>query len=205
MGMSTNPTPARSRRPAGTPTGGQFAPEAHAEPEVALGTPPPGPESIPETDGNGDTLWRTADGQLHRTDGPAIEWANGTREWFVDGQLHREDGPAIEYADGAFAKPSWPAQTMGLLHSDPLLRVGKSHWGLGARCLVRRHHRLESDSDHRTACDPGLWKAPIEPGHSRLPSQAGDRASHPCSLMVVVEREYLFPGVASAGGGHGDC
>ena len=98
MGMSTNPTPARSRRPAGTPTGGQFAPETHAEPEVTLGAPEL--ESIPETDGNGDTFWRSAGGQLHRTDGPAIEWADGDREWWVDGQLHREDGPAIEYANG---------------------------------------------------------------------------------------------------------
>ena len=25
---------------------------------------------------------------------------NGTREWCLDGQIHREDGPAIEWADG---------------------------------------------------------------------------------------------------------
>ena len=35
--MSANATSTRSRRPAGTPTGGQFAPETHAEPEVSLG------------------------------------------------------------------------------------------------------------------------------------------------------------------------
>ncbi len=39
-GMSTTQA-SRSRRPAGTPTGGQFAPEAHAEPEVTLAPPPP--------------------------------------------------------------------------------------------------------------------------------------------------------------------
>ena len=90
MGMSTNPTPARSRRPAGTPTGGQFAPEARAEPEVALGGAPE-LESIPETDGNGDTLWFTAEGQLHRTDGPAIERADGARRWWVDNQELTEE------------------------------------------------------------------------------------------------------------------
>jgi hypothetical protein len=37
---------------------------------------------------------------LHRLDGPAIESANGTREWFVNGKRHRLDGPAVEYADG---------------------------------------------------------------------------------------------------------
>jgi hypothetical protein len=39
-------------------------------------------------------------GKLHRTDGPAIEWANGTKEWWLNGKRHRIDGPAVEYADG---------------------------------------------------------------------------------------------------------
>lgn len=36
----------------------------------------------------------------HRLDGPAKEWKNGGKEWWVNGNLHREDGPAIEYAGG---------------------------------------------------------------------------------------------------------
>ena len=39
-------------------------------------------------------------GKLHREDGPAIELADGTKEWWVNGKPHREDGPAVEYADG---------------------------------------------------------------------------------------------------------
>ena len=39
-------------------------------------------------------------GQLHRTDGPAIEWADGTKWWYQNGLLHRTDGPAVELADG---------------------------------------------------------------------------------------------------------
>ena len=27
-------------------------------------------------------------------------YANGTKHWYLKGQLHREDGPAIEWADG---------------------------------------------------------------------------------------------------------
>jgi hypothetical protein len=38
---------------------------------------------------------------LHRLDGPAVEYADGTRQWWVDGKLHRLDGPAVEYADGS--------------------------------------------------------------------------------------------------------
>jgi hypothetical protein len=38
--------------------------------------------------------------QLHRTNGPAIEYSNGTRSWYQNGQYHRIDGPAIEYPNG---------------------------------------------------------------------------------------------------------
>jgi hypothetical protein len=36
----------------------------------------------------------------HRLDGPAIEYANGSKAWYVDGQLHRLDGPAYESTNG---------------------------------------------------------------------------------------------------------
>ena len=35
-------------------------------------------------------------GKLHRRNGPAIEWPNGSKMWFLNGRHHREDGPAIE-------------------------------------------------------------------------------------------------------------
>ncbi len=38
--------------------------------------------------------------QLHRVDGPAVEWANGNKYWYQNNKLHRVDGPAIEYANG---------------------------------------------------------------------------------------------------------
>ena len=37
---------------------------------------------------------------LHREDGPAIEYTNGQKEWYVNGKCHRIGGPAKEYADG---------------------------------------------------------------------------------------------------------
>jgi hypothetical protein len=48
---------------------------------------------------NGDTRWYL-NGKLHREDGPAVEFACGTKSWCLNGELHRADGPAIEYADG---------------------------------------------------------------------------------------------------------
>ena len=48
----------------------------------------------------GNRVWRNPAGQLHRTDGPAIEWANGGKDWWVNGKCHRTDGPAIEWSNG---------------------------------------------------------------------------------------------------------
>jgi len=39
-------------------------------------------------------------GKLHRLDGPAVEWTDGTEHWRQNGKLHRTDGPAVVYADG---------------------------------------------------------------------------------------------------------
>ena len=39
--------------------------------------------------------------KLHRIDDPAIEYANGTKFWFLNGERHRENGPAIELPDGS--------------------------------------------------------------------------------------------------------
>ena len=46
------------------------------------------------------TEWYNSKDQLHRLDGPAIEWADGDKWWYLNGQLHREDGPAVEWANG---------------------------------------------------------------------------------------------------------
>tara|TARA_R110000868_G_scaffold99024_4_gene272661 strand:- start:18914 stop:19240 length:327 start_codon:yes stop_codon:yes gene_type:complete len=39
-------------------------------------------------------------GELHREDGPAIEWFDGEKEWYLNGKLHRVDGHAIEWSNG---------------------------------------------------------------------------------------------------------
>jgi len=52
-----------------------------------------------ETNSYGIKAWYQND-QLHRTDGPAVEDANGNKYWYQNGQRHRTDGPAVECADG---------------------------------------------------------------------------------------------------------
>ena len=53
-----------------------------------------------EIDSNGNKFYYNDNNELHREDGPAIERANGSKEWLINGKYHREDGPAIEYANG---------------------------------------------------------------------------------------------------------
>ena len=48
---------------------------------------------------NGGKAW-FVHGKCHREDGPAVEDTDDHKEWWINGKLHREDGPAIEYADG---------------------------------------------------------------------------------------------------------
>jgi hypothetical protein len=44
--------------------------------------------------------WYNESGEKHREDGPALECANGTKEWYQNGELHRVNGPAVERANG---------------------------------------------------------------------------------------------------------
>lgn len=37
---------------------------------------------------------------LHREDGPAMEYADGSKMWYFNGNRHREDGPALIREDG---------------------------------------------------------------------------------------------------------
>lgn len=53
-----------------------------------------------KTNKYGTTYWFHDNGKLGRSDGPAVEYVNGSKEWLVNGEFHREDGPAIEGVDG---------------------------------------------------------------------------------------------------------
>ena len=46
------------------------------------------------------TEWFNLEDLRHREDGPAREYANGSKSYFINNKLHREDGPAIEYSNG---------------------------------------------------------------------------------------------------------
>ena len=48
----------------------------------------------------GTRRYYNSKGQLHREDGPAVEFSNGNREWWQNGLRHRIDGSAVEWYDG---------------------------------------------------------------------------------------------------------
>jgi hypothetical protein len=56
-------------------------------------------EPILEIDGRGCKRWWLND-DLHRVDGPAVEYADGHKSWWINNKYHRADGPAVVYADG---------------------------------------------------------------------------------------------------------
>jgi hypothetical protein len=45
--------------------------------------------------------WKLS-GELHREDGPAIQWSNGYGHWYLNGHRHRADGPAIEWTADSY-------------------------------------------------------------------------------------------------------
>ena len=71
----------------------------------------------------------------HREDGPAIEYADGSKEWYINGKLHRENGPANEYADGS---KSW--YTNGERHREDgpavVYKNGSKAWYINGRSLT---------------------------------------------------------------------
>ena len=53
-----------------------------------------------EVDRDGTCKYFNSAGELHRDNGPAVEYKSGSRAWFQNGKLHRTDGPAVVWSDG---------------------------------------------------------------------------------------------------------
>ena len=52
-------------------------------------------------------------GELHNDNGPAVEYEDGTKEWWYNGKRHRIDEPAVIESDGG--KEWW---FFGMRHRD---------------------------------------------------------------------------------------
>jgi hypothetical protein len=81
------------RQPKGQSNGGQFAPSKNPESTMVFSE-----LSTRTVDEDGTVTYRDWEGQFHRDDGPAVEYLDGTKKWYINGLRHRKDGPAIEWA-----------------------------------------------------------------------------------------------------------
>ena len=97
---------------------------------------------------NGNKEW-SLNGELHREDGPAFEWADGTTQWYLNGNLHREDGPAYEGADGT---KEWYLN--GELHREdgPAVEYadGTKYWYLNGKRMSEAKHKKATS---KTTCE----------------------------------------------------
>jgi len=49
---------------------------------------------------DGTRYWFDSEKQRHREDGPAVEFAQGSKYWYKHGRRHRNNGPAVELING---------------------------------------------------------------------------------------------------------
>lgn len=61
-------------------------------------------------------------GQLHREEGPAIEYVSGSRYWYQNSLRHRTDGPAVDWGDGYH---EWWLQGVQYTESDYRVALAK--------------------------------------------------------------------------------
>ena len=71
-----------------------------------------------------ETKYWYLNGKLHREDGPAVEYPDGTKKWYRNGKCHREDGPAVEYPNGSKV---WFLDGKNLTEQEFLKRTGKTN------------------------------------------------------------------------------
>ena len=51
--------------------------------------------SKPVIDSEGNKRWYNDVGQYHRLDGPAVEWCNGDKEWYLNDKEYTEEEFAL--------------------------------------------------------------------------------------------------------------
>ncbi|MDP2696416.1 MAG: hypothetical protein Q8O87_04200 [bacterium] len=103
---------------------------------------------------NGDKFWHKSNsdgeswyknGKLHREDGPAIEWPDGTKQWYINDKLHREDGPAIEYINGT---KSWYINGKRHREDGPAIEYsnGNNEWYLSGKSFTEEDFAVRVQS-----------------------------------------------------------
>ena len=118
---------------------------------------------------------------LHRTDGPAVEYADGSKLWLQDGKYHRDDGPAIDRADGH--KEWWQNGQRHRIDGPAIDRADghKEWWQNGQR------HRIDGPAIERLDGDKEWY---ID--GARMTEVEFLAATQPVVEMTVAEVEKLL-------------
>lgn len=129
---------------------------------------------VRRVDGNGNVTYMNKS-RLHREDGPAREFSNGDKEWWVDGLLHRVDGPAIDRVNG---QQFWYIK--GLLHREDgpaaiYPNSSATHYLNGRSIEVNEFNKFVRDSRRLKALD-ALEKFADGCGSSEAANKAGEAA-----------------------------
>jgi len=135
---------------------------------------------------DGSKYWYR-EGKYHREDGPSVEWACGHKFWYHNDKLHREDGPAVEWKNG---DKEWSRE--GKLHREDGPAI-ESHDG--TKCWFIDGVKLtETEFDDRKAFRIIYMK----PQYIRT-NEAGNKYYYSDKEMKVLHRED-GPAVESSGG-----
>jgi hypothetical protein len=90
-------------------------------------------------------VWWYLDGQKHRTDGPAVIWANGTQAWYLNGQRHRTAGPAVIHSDGT--RCWWLNGQLHRTNGPAVIWAdGTQHWYLNDRLCTEAEWRQQVEA-----------------------------------------------------------
>ena len=74
-------------------------------------------------------------GELHRDEGPAVEWADSTKVWYQNDHIHRTAGPAIEHPDGT--KEWWQNGQRHRVDGPAITRAdGSKAWCINGKRLT---------------------------------------------------------------------
>jgi hypothetical protein len=107
-----------------------------------------------EVTDEGDIVYRNAEGELHREDGPAVILSSGSKIWYRHGKYHREDGPAAEWYNGE----TWWCREGRLHREDGPAFIGadgsKSWWLNGEQVTEKDITRLMASKN--AALPPAL-------------------------------------------------
>lgn len=111
-------------------------------------------------------IWRNNKGELHREDGPAKVYPDGSYGWYINGRYHREGGPAVVYSAGGTIKSAWYIN--GKLHREDgpavVLCDETTEWYInGKKAKSQDHYRsLLSDFKQGIITVKGIRYKPIQ-------------------------------------------